>query len=77
MKDKGNWDFDHRHNYGPHKHIPYSSMDRKHWSKTQWCGDRKQNISSTARKRYISTANKHTRQLLKNEMKKELEDIKS
>jgi len=74
MKDHGNYDYSHRHEYGPNKQIPYSSLDRKHYSKTRWCGDRKQNTSSRARRRYISTANKHTRQLLRQEMIKELND---
>ena len=56
-----------------HQHIPYACLgDRKHYSKASWCQDRKHNISNTARRGYKRTANKHTRQLLYNDMMNEL-----
>ena len=73
MRDHGNWDYDHPNGkYRKTKHIPYSMYDRSATHRTHWASDRHQHNSSFMRRRYISSANKHTRQLLKLEMMEEL-----
>jgi hypothetical protein len=77
MFDKGNWDFDHNKSYRKtRKIIAYGSLkDRKNFPSCLWAFDRKQHNSSTARKIYLRSCNKHTRQLLKEEVKKEVNEM--
>jgi len=74
MKDKGNWDYDHREEFRTKGHVPYSMLDRSHTSSSKWAQDRRQHSSSEARRRYKSSANKHTRQYLNKRMEEAIQD---
>jgi hypothetical protein len=70
MRDHGNYDFDHRLFYGPQRKMrPYGGQSGNH----SWAFDRNQNTSSKMRRHYLKHTHTRKRQLLKEEMLKELE----
>lgn len=76
MKDRGNWDFDHGHEFDLNPRIKrYGALDLKHYTSTTWSGDRKQHRSRLFRNNALRSDKKHTRQFLKQEMVEELNDF--
>jgi hypothetical protein len=74
--DKGNWDYDHR--------LPYTKSpkmrgygflgDRKHFCSSRWSKDRKQHNSRAMRDNYLRSDKKHTRQLLNDDLRRQLNE---
>jgi hypothetical protein len=72
MFDHGNYDFDHRKKYGSKRKMKAYGRDSKNSS---WAFDRKQNTSSEMRRHYIKHTHSRKRQILKEELLQDLNNI--
>ena len=70
-RDKGNWDFDHRLDYGSERKLsPYGG----HTNQNNWAFDRCQHSSNSMRRHYLKHCKTRTRQLLKEDLNLQLAD---